>query len=260
MKTLEIIFFLILFVALFYRKYGGRFTLPKFDATDKKVPDFVTKWWGELNPGQRKFVWLTFILLVATAGMFSSLNGWTVLHIVEALVIIGLFVSPPKKADTANSLTIAAIFLVTFASLLPGIQSFATAKWAMLEMWTNETGWQTIMKAKAYEQEDIAFDSKSETKTQLITRAPQLYQPETRVVEVIATNEGFKEVQIPKMARFAWDCPSGGLVAVVHDGVPQGIIYDCDHDVEVGENLHHLRLGFSSKTGTPVRVTVRITS
>lgn len=89
---------------------------------------------------------------------------------------------------------------------------------------------------------------------------PAGYRPETRVIEVMATEDKFTEVKIPPGSQFSIDCPSDGLAKVFHHGAPEGIIHDCKDNIEVGENLHNFRIGFSSKTETPVKVRVKISS
>lgn len=90
--------------------------------------------------------------------------------------------------------------------------------------------------------------------------APAVYQPETRVVEVLVTENEFTEVKIPPGVKFSIDCPDDGLAKVYHRDAQQGVIYDCAQTIEVGENLHNFRIGFSAKTEAPVKVVVRITS
>ncbi|OHA83354.1 MAG: hypothetical protein A2937_00740 [Candidatus Yonathbacteria bacterium RIFCSPLOWO2_01_FULL_47_33b] len=84
-------------------------------------------------------------------------------------------------------------------------------------------------------------------------------QPQARTVVVLATQVAFTEVKIPASTDFRWDAPEGCLVAIEYDGAPQGVTHDCSEHVDLGGNIRRLRLGFSSKTETPVKVTVTLT-
>lgn len=83
--------------------------------------------------------------------------------------------------------------------------------------------------------------------------------PVTRTVNIIATQGAFTEVKIPPATDFRWDVQEGCLIAVAHDGDPGGSIYDCTEHIELGTYLHNLRIGFSSKTETPVKIAVKLT-
>jgi len=103
-------------------------------------------------------------------------------------------------------------------------------------------------------------EPKATTAPPHVAQAPVAYQPQTRTIEVVATEERFTEVKIPSGVHFSIDCPDGGLAKVFHRDEPQGVIYDCANSIEVGENLHNFRIGFSSKTETPIKIRIKITS
>ena len=126
------------------------------------------------------------------------------------------------------------------------------------------SGWSLINKGLTNVQNTIVAADKDDEETpaqaQQSARAPEVNQPQTRLLEVTATEDRFTEVKIPSGVQFSIDCPDDGLAKVFHRDAQQGIIYDCAQNIELGKNLHNFRIGFSSKTETPVLVRVRITS
>ena len=66
-------------------------------------------------------------------------------------------------------------------------------------------------------------------------------------------------MEIPPGVTFKLYPQEGCLIGVAHDEIPHGIVFDCAEPPELGSNLRNLRLGFSSKTETPVEVVIEIT-
>lgn len=216
--------------------------------------NFVTKWWGEKDENSKKWFWYIAILLFAYFVYLVSPEEYKFMaRAIAALVplhIVWGFVG--KKVSLFTKLIVGGMLIYfVLAWLIPEIVTYRDAKLSIIK--------KSVAKmASEAKHEDENYGKEEPKKQQSTVRAG--YRPQTRVVEVLATEDRYTEVKIPSGVRFSIDCPDDGLVKVFHRDAPQGTVYDCAQAVETGENLHNFRIGFSAKTEKPVRIKVRITS
>ncbi|MBI5078187.1 MAG: hypothetical protein HZB11_02375 [Candidatus Yonathbacteria bacterium] len=214
----------------------------------------VKKWWGEKDEDNKKWSLYIAILIFAYLVHVVAINEYKLAaRAIAALVplhfvwgIVG------KKMGLLTKVIVSGILIYfVLAWLVPDIVTYRDAKWSTVKKSVAEMATQA-------KKDDENYGKMVAKNPPVDTRAG--YRPQTRVVEVTATEDRFTEVKIPSGVKFSIDCPDNGLAKVFHRDAPQGIVYDCARAVEVGENLHGFRIGFSSKTEKPVRVKVRITS
>lgn len=194
--------------------------------------------WGTLSEQAKhrlEFCFILFLVLVGIATAIPWVYSWLWEHsglmLFMALIILGYIIKPPKSPWVLK--------LEVFMLLLMGIYSGIPAE---------NKGW--FQKTTA---------SVSHRETTVVSKQRATENPKERTIEVVAEPGAFTEVKIPPTTSFRWDIQDGCLVAVMHAGNPHGTIYDCADHIELGNNIQNLRLGFSSKTQTPVRVAVRLT-
>lgn len=235
---LEIVVFLVLLSIFIFLKYGkGR--LPKF-----RLPEI-----SSLNNGEGvvfPFLFgyilpiLLFIAMLVIMWLTNDVLGWwsfftrdgktfTAL-VITYLIFASAFMQEKKKAPFYQKIMVFAM-IVAVVVALTGSPS---------ELWEK-------------------YEWKGEEQSKSVESFTPKQSSATRTVNIIATQGAFTEVKIPPATDFRWDVQEGCLIAVTHDGDPHGSIYDCTEHIELGTYLHNLRIGFSSKTETPVKIAVKLT-
>lgn len=249
----EIIVFLVfLGIIAFFKFWKGSMSgvkLPGIKMSSLQI------WWGEKDESGKKWSWYIAILLFAYFIYLVSPKGYEVAaRAIAAIVPLHIVWGVVGKKVSFFTKIIVSGMLVYFvlAWLTPEIATYRDAKWS------------TVKKSVAKMASEAEYDDKNygkETAKKQPNGVRAGYRPQTRVVEVTVTEDKYTEVKIPLGVKFSIDCPEDGLAKVFHrDAPPEGIPYDCAEPIQVGENLHSFRIGFSAKTEKPVRVKVRITS
>lgn len=217
-----------------------------------KIPQFAKDWWKnidkESSPGQR-FVLLVVALLVAYIEFSIRGSVWVSL----IMLLIAAIIKPPKSKVTLAFVWLDLIVLIT-AAFLPGFATMRHTSYEIAKTWS-------LKQSEKMDKYHKELEAGNPSPSQASQQPPATYQPETRKIEVLVTEDEYTEVKIPSGVQFSIDCPDDGLAKVFHRDAQQGISYDCAQGpIEVGENLHNFRIGFSAKTEVPVKVVVRITS
>lgn len=230
-----------------------------FDSKDDERKGFVIRWWAKKDDEGKRFMWYIVVITVAYLASYMAPDGKeAVFRGVVALIGVHIIWTFLSTGEIGVFTWTVVLGMVTYFVLAWGYPKDAPrifdASWGLSKkVMTNVAD-------TAQSMNENYGKPATETKTGPEVSAPKAYQPETRKIEVIATKDRFTYVKIPSGVQFSIDCPDDGLAEVFHRGAQQGIIYDCAQNIEVGENLHNFRIGFSAKTEAPVKVVVRITS
>ncbi|PIQ36013.1 MAG: hypothetical protein COV32_00995 [Candidatus Yonathbacteria bacterium CG10_big_fil_rev_8_21_14_0_10_43_136] len=257
--------------SLYFLKFNKSTPAVGGNSSQPKQPTAIGKiyaGWGKMTPNSKKRVWLIILsviaILVATASIPKSAPSesspeniylWAgIIALLGVHIIWAVYSFSEKVSWMETTILYGIIFFYGLTLVFPQVVPIRDALWGL----TNKalTGTQKVIVSI----NEKYGETPSAPQGQQSASAPAAYQPQTRVIEVTATEDRFTEVKIPPGVQFSIDCPDDGLAKVFHRDAQQGIIYDCAQNVEVGENLHNFRIGFSSKTETPVLVRVRITS
>lgn len=235
---LEIIAFFVALGFFLYWKLGGKFVMPQIGGIGEKLGGSTGFLAGYLVPALL-FIVLCFVLWLTN----DTLHWWS-------------FVIRDGKTFTALAITyfvFASAFLQDKEKKAPFYQKvmvftmIAAVDLALMGL-TPSDAWSKYGWGAGTAHAQAVAD---------VSHVTQKQGP--RTIEVIAMEGAFTEVEIPPATSFRWDIQEGCLVAVVHNGIPQGAVRDCAEHIELGDNIQNLRLGFSSKTEMPIRVLVTFT-
>ncbi len=157
--------------------------------------------------------------------------------VITYLIFASAFMQEKKKAPFYQKAMVLAMIVAVVVTLI-GSPS---------KLW-NEHGWNGSNHAQTAETPHVE---------RMQHAAPQR---QSYTVEVTAEEGAFTEVKVPDLSKFDFICPQGTLMVIVHTGVPEGQITDCDiqEKIAFSDNLRGLRLGFQSKDSTPKHVAVTI--
>lgn len=212
---------------------------------DTEVWGYIKKWWDDIDkpasPGKQI---VTIIAALLLAYIEFSIHGKVWIALIT--ILIAAVIAPPKGLLTRAFLVFDLVVII-LASFFPGAQMIRGTSFDIADTW---------FKQRAVEMENFAKDYKS-GKAELFAFSKNKKEPATatKTAHVTATAEDYTWVRIPPQStleKFA--CPSGVIMAVVHQGDPAGQTYDCDTDT-VALNVNgviDLMLGFKSKTSMPI--------
>ncbi len=233
-------------------------SIPDFGGLLGHIPgsDFLKEQWAKKDDDSKKLFLYILTIIIAYAVGHMAPEGKDVIYRGAAALIVLHFIwtfSPGKASKFTWTIVVGMLVYFVLAWAYPNdAPKILNASWGLSKK---------VMASVANGADSLNENyGKSTPERTLPVATPSVYQSNERVIEVLATEDKFTEVKIPSGVKFSIDCPDDGLAKVYHRDAPQGIIYDCAQNVEVGENLHNFRVGFSSKTDKPVLVRVRITS
>lgn len=230
----------------------------KAEGKKLEIPQFVKDWWKKKDLEAKRWSLYTAIAIVSITVSYAigGNDGYAAAAIIALISLHFVWLAYSEKSSLFTKTFITGFLLFYIAAwMVPDVVKIRDASWSMTKKVVSEVAVSAESADKTYGE---APTNKSVEQTAV---AKATYQPETRKIEVLATEDEYTEVKIPSGVQFSIDCPDDGLAKVYHRDAQQGIPYDCAQGpIEVGENLHNFRIGFSAKTETPVRVVVRITS
>lgn len=223
-------------------------------------------WWSKFYKNDKKRVWLIVLATVSIiiANIFlpkevaekttENPYFWAgVVALFGVHIIWGVFAPGKEMGRLEMAILYGIIFFYGLTLVFPETVSIRNSGWGIARKAVADVD-------KALASANDNYGKTPDVSAQQSAIVPAVYQPKTRTIEVTATEDEFTEVKIPSGVQFSIDCPDDGLAKVFHRNSQQGVVYDCAQTIEVGENLHNFRIGFSAKTEKPVHVTVRITS
>lgn len=225
-----------------------------FKVTENSKEKSTWEKWKTKSPEDKRWFLYTAIAVLAIMLAYTIPDSWTAEEryyllggfVVVAVHIVWLFFTDTTSITT--KILVSAFLVFCFSAVL--MPNTANKLWTDAKMTVNEYD-ARVKAGKPF------FDESKPAVS--ITQASPPYQPQTRIVEVIATEDTFTPVNIPSGAQFSIDCPENGLARIYHREVPQGYEHDCAKPLEIGENLHNFQVGFASKNETPAKVVVKIT-
>lgn len=258
---LEIIVFLVILGIFLFWKFGKGslpgIRLPKIDGS------WISnnKWWEKRKEdvAEKRMFW--YIVLAILCAGIVYLWGYKPAGIVAVIGLHFIWGIYHKKGSLLTKVIVIGILLsFVMGWLVPETTKMTSAFWGATGKFIKDSSEEVTEQLAAYKS-GIPITSANAS---LATPAaePVIHRRQTRTVEVIAEEGAFTEVKIPDLSKFDFVCPSGALMIIVHSGIPEGQIIDCDTQVKIAlsNNLTGLRLGFQSKDSTPKHVAVTITS
>jgi hypothetical protein len=255
---LEIVVFLVLLGIFLFWKFGRgslpKFTLPKIGMSGISG----NKWWAEKDDDGKRFILYIIITLLAyVAYLIPSSEYQAATRGIVALLgvhlIWGFF---SKKGSHLSKVVVYGILaFFVLAWLLPDVVKIRDASIMVTKKLVADASDGAMSFARNYE----GGISETSSPIQRVVPAPVIHHPQPQTIEVVAVQGAFTEVRVPPSTRFEWATQEGCLVAIMHNSIPQAMVYDCAENIQLGENIRNLRLGFSSKTDQPVKVTVTLT-
>lgn len=236
---LELIVFFIILAIFLYWKFGGKFALPQMGGVGTKLGGALSGAFAQAsgdNKHRIEFIFLFVLVLIGLWATKPAVYSWLWEHgrltVFISFIIIGYIVRPPKSKFFLKMGVLALLSMGIYSSIPEEKMG-----------WTRTVTTTTVPEAPAM---TVTKNAKQERTV--------------RSIRLVSGTQGFfTEIEIPKGVTFKLYPQEGCLVGVIHDGIPEGIVFDCTEPLELGSNVRNLRLGFSSKTDVPIEVVVELT-
>lgn len=262
---LEIVVFLVLLGIFLFWKFGRgsfpKFTLPKIDGSLINS----NNWWSKRHEDIDKKRMFWYVVLAIVCALIVYLWDYQAAGIAAVIGLHAIWLTYYKKGNFLTKVIVSGILLsFVLGWLVPDTPKMTSAFWGATAKFLGDRSKEVTEELEAYKSGTSAAVTTSAKvgQAETVNDNYQQKQRRARTVEVIAEQGAFTEVKIPDLSNFDFVCPPGALMVIVHSGIPEGQVVDCDLQVKLAlsSNLRGLRLGFQSKDSTPRHVTVTITS